>query len=114
MNPRRALLALLAVILSCLAAPPPSAGQNTGAAEYVRGLEALEAGAYTSAAGSFTRAIQGDGDTIFSLGTGTWSGDPNYANAAGNPVSFIITPATTLTTLLSSTNPSIIGRISGE
>jgi tetratricopeptide (TPR) repeat protein len=62
MNPRPVLLVLLAVILSCLAAPPPSAGQNTGAAEYVRGLEALEAGAYTSAAGSFTRAIQGDGD----------------------------------------------------
>jgi tetratricopeptide (TPR) repeat protein len=60
--PHRTLLALLAVILSYLAAPPPAAGQNTGAAEYVRGLEALEAGAYTSAAGSFTGAIQGDGD----------------------------------------------------
>src|SRR5712691_168137 len=77
MNHRRVLLALLAVIVGSVTgasaqeriprrAPesrPAPAKQNAGTLDYVAGLEALEAGDYTRAVASFTRAIEADDDS---------------------------------------------------
>ena len=93
---------LSAAVTSKLGAPP-----NGESVAFVQGKNVIGTGALSGGTATFaTSTLAGGTVTI----TAVYSGDANFGGSTSNAVKQVVIPATTMTTLTSSQNPSNVGQ----